>query len=379
MENNNNNDNLFTSMFGIESEEEQIIEQPKAEQASQQPMVEQTVMNNQTVMQEQPMMQNSFQQKTLEQPTFNQATLEPIEQRPAQSQEVIVLDSNTPAKPAEPQTSIVDLNSINPGLNTSINSFQPTEEFKGFDEGNSSYKQIYVAFGVILAVLIIGFPLYSVVDNILNPVPNANVGSGTNSDAEKPTTTVTEKEPEEPKVEVTPIVFDTTLSFDKGYTSNNDELYQTTAFKPTSTEGVIKCENIQSYKTSTSIEKGVVYVYYKDSRAKKIIMSNTQQYTSASTYKTGLAAYAVLNQEVSANKHVELAVRTSEKDRLIQANLLIDMAYGKTIKIDGSKLNFYVVFSYDAPINDAMNKLLNHQTNKGNMACSTIVSNDASI
>ena len=55
------------------------------------------------------------------------------------------------------------------------------------------------------------------------------------------------------------------------------------------------------------------------------------------------------------------------------------MAYGKTLKFDGTNLNYYVVFSYDAPINDAMNKILNNQVNRGNMACSTIVSTDASI
>lgn len=378
MENNNNNDNLFTSMFGIESEEEPVVEQPKVEQPVQpaQPLMQEPTMNDNFA--PQPMMQNSLQQNTFEQPSFNQTQLDPILEQTVQ-EEIIVLDSNTPAQPQEQSAPVVDLNQINPGLNTSINSYQPTEEFQGFDEGNSSYKQIYVAFGVILAIIIIGFPLYSVVDNILNPVPNANVGNGTDNESEKPTTTVTEKEPEKPKVESAPIIFDTTLSFDKGYTSNDNELYQTIAFKPTATEGVIKCEHIKSYKTSTSTEKGIVYIYYKDSRAKKVIMSNNQQYTSVSTYKQGLAAFTALNKEVSGNKNTELTVRTSEKDRLIQANLLIDMAYGKTIKLDGTNLNFYVVFSYDAPINDAMNKLLNHTTNKGNMACSTIVSNDASV
>ena len=201
----------------------------------------------------------------------------------------------------------------------------------------------------------------------------------TDFEEEKPTTTVTEKEPEKPKEEVNPIIFDTTLNFDKGYTTNNDELYQTTAFKPTSTEGVIKCENIKAYKTSTYLEKGIVYIYYRDSRAKKVIISSNQQYNSSSAYNNGVASYAVLKQQIEANKNTEVLIRTSQKDKLIQANILINMAYGKTLKFDGTNLNYYVVFSYDAPINDAMNKILNNQVNRGNMACSTIVSTDASI
>ena len=362
MENNNDN-NLFTSMFGIESEEEpqeqpvqQVVPEPP------QPEIPQPQMNQVIPLQHemQPQMRQPEQPK---------------------EQEIIILDSTPTTQPQqEIQSSQFQNSPSQMDYNIpSINTVPTNEEFTGFDEGPQNFKGIYIVFGVILAILIIGFPLYSVMDNILHPVPNADVGSGNNNEEERPTTTITEKEPEKPKEEVPPIIVDTTLSFDKGYTTNDDELYQTVAFKPTSTEGVIKCENIKAYKTSTYLEKGIVYIYYKDSRAKKVLISTNQQYNSSSAYNTGIASYAVLKQQIEANKNAEVLIRTSQKDNLIQANVLIDMAYGKTLKFDGTNLNYFVVFSYDAPINDAMNKVLNNQVNRGNMACSTIVSNDASI
>lgn len=372
MENNNDN-NLFTNMFGIESEEEPQ-EQPIQQPAPEQPQTMEQPMMNQTMMPQQPMMNQGIPQQPEMQPQMNQPTQ-------PQAQEVIVLDSTPSSIPQQEvgQPSFQNTPSQMDYNIPSINTIPTNEEFTGFDEGTQNFKGVYIAFGVILAILIIGFPLYSVIDNVLHPVPNANIGNGNNNEEERPTTTVTEKEPEKPKEEIKPIIFDTTLNFDKGYTTNNDELYQTTAFKPTSTEGVIKCENIKAYKTSTYLEKGIVYIYYRDSRAKKVIISSNQQYNSSSAYNNGIASYAVLKQQIEANKNTEVLIKTSQKDKLIQANILIDMAYGKTLKFDGTNLNYYVVFSYDAPINDAMNKILNNQVNRGNMACSTIVSTDASI
>lgn len=374
MENNNNN-NLFTSMFGVESEEQPVPQTPQETKVVQ-PVIPTT--NQMPVVE--PVAQVSIS-------TPVEATVIAPPQTPIQApavEEIIVLDSHIPAaqpQPVQEEIKQETINSMNIGNNElSLPEQKQDINFSNNDEVPQNYKLIYALMGLAVFIVVVGFPLYNSLTEKLTSSVNDN--SNETKELNDSTTTVTEKEndtQDAQKPSTPTIIFDTSLDFDKGYTTTSSELYQTTAYNPKSTEGVIKCESIQNYAFTTHVEKTIIYIYYRDSRAKKTISSSTLQYTNANTYKEGVESFVKFKQQLAGNQNADILLRAVEEQRILQVNLLIDLVYGKALQIDGLNMNYYVAFSYDAPIKDAMNKIINNDLNKGNMVCSTIVTNDVSM
>ena len=221
MENNNDN-NLFTNMFGIESEEQPIVETPVQVPA---PVAE---------------------PKSAEQPTMQQPVVEPQVSKPV-VEEIITLDSNKPIEQPveEPAPSLETIN-MNPNYQPVKPSHQTNEiDDLDFDtSNNTNYKGLAIILGITLVVVLLAFPLYTGLNNYLSK--NKEETPQDNPTVETPTS----NEPTTEEPTLPPINFDMDLSFDKGYTNNPNEYHQTVAYKPEQYEGVIKCENIKTIASS---------------------------------------------------------------------------------------------------------------------------------
>lgn len=352
MENNNDN-NLFTNMFGIESEEQPIAETPVAQQT---PIVEQPVVKTQPVPEVQPVVEQQISKPVVE--------------------EIITLDSNKPIEQpvVEPAPSLETIN-MNPNYQPVKPSHQTNEiDDLDFDtSNNTNYKGLAIILGITLVVVLLAFPLYTGLNNYLSK--NKEEAPQDNPPVETPTTN--EPTPEEPTLP--PINFDMDLSFDKGYTNNPNEYHQTVAYKPEQYEGVIKCENIRTMTSSEGQVNIVIYLYYKDLMLKKYMVIDDLKLNNVKSYNDYISYYQSLESLTSNNEHLYTRLLVSNGSYRINFSMLVDLAYNQAIRVPDEKIYYDVEMSYNTPIKNAMNKYLTNKSFSRNMYCSTLATNDASI
>lgn len=356
MENNNNN-NLFTNMFGIESEEQpppqqSPVQEPTPERQQVQPTVQPQVI-------QQPVMQPQVKQQPI-------------------VEEIITLDSNKPIETPvveEPKPSLETIN-----MNPNYQPVKPSHQIDEIDDldynpsNNINYKGLVIILGITLVVVLLAFPIYTGLNNYF---------SKNDEEVQEPqpqTQTPTQQEPTtEETPTLPPINFDMDLSFDKGYSNNPNEYHQTIAYKPEQYEGVIKCENIKTLVSSAGKENVIIYLYYKDLMLKKYMLIDDLKFNNVNTYNDYIAYYQSLEALTSGNEHLYTRILVSDSLYRINFTMLVDLAYNQAIRIPGEKIYYDVQMSYNTPIKNAMNKFLTNKSISGNMYCSTLATNDASI
>ena len=357
MENNNDN-NLFTNMFGIESEEQPIVETPVVTPT---PVVEQPVVETQPVPEAQPVVEQPISKPVVE--------------------EIITLDSNkTIEQPVEePAPSLETIN-----MNPNYQPVKPSHQINEIDDldfdtsNNTNYKGLAIILGITLVVVLLAFPLYTGLNNYLSK--NKEETPQDNPIVEKPTPN--EPTPEEPTPEeptLPPINFDMDLSFDKGYTNNPNEYHQTIAYKPEKYEGVIKCENIKTITSSEGQVNIVIYLYYKDLMLKKYMVIDDLKLNNVKSYNEYISYYHSLESLTSNNEHLYTRLLVTNASYRINFSMLVDLAYNQAIRVPDQKIYYDVEMSYNTPIKNAMHKYLTNKSFSRNMYCSTLATNDASI
>lgn len=351
MENNNDN-NLFTNMFGIESEEpkEQIQPEP-----TPQPVVENNVM-------EQPQQPTPIPQPVPEQKTI--------------VEEIITLDSNKPIVEETPiQIEQPSLNTIN--MNTNYQPVKPIhqQEDLSFDTNNpNNYKSLCIILGITLVVVVLAFPIYIGLNNYFSK----NTDNQNNQPSQEETPSI-QKQPSQQEPTTPVINFDIDLSFDKGYTNNQKEYHQTVAYKPEQTEGIIKCENIKTAVTSQGQFKNIVYLYYKDLMVKKYIQVTDSKLNNSKTYSELVSSYQAFESLTSSSEHLYTKLLVSNASYRINFYMLVDLAYNQAIRVPEENVYYDVLLSYNMPIKNAMNKYLTDPAVSGNFYCSTLATVDTSL
>lgn len=340
-----NNNNLFSSMFGVESEETPTTEPPKTvEQPTFEQPVEQSPLNQQPV-------------------TFSSMQPTPVEiVTPIQSkeEEMVYLDSTPINNPAPIQTPQIPLDQ--PVTNNNHNEIN-------FDDTEKPSPVLII----LLIIVMIGGGLYMAITTFSSPAQKTNK----QPESEQSTTVVTDKEEEKEDKPTAPAVtsFDVSLTFDKGYTTNTKELNQTISYQPEYTEGVIKCESIKARNISGVSNKETVYMYYKESAVKKIITISDAKYPSQSTYNTYLASFKSLKSQAAKYNNLVVDYKGNSSARTINAKVYVDLVYGHNFKFDDTKYIYRIGLSYNTPIKAAMDKLLFNQDYQNNLMCSTIITN----
>lgn len=337
-----NNNNLFTNMFGMESEE-QPLQQPVPEPVPQ------------PVQSVEPVQQTIKPSIQIEQPVI---------------EEIIVLDSNP--TPIEQQTQVVEqptLNSINSNP-TEIKENNINYEEQSVPKENI-YKPICIILGITLLIVVLAFPLYNVVNNYLYSNKEQEVKN------EQPTPQEEPKVEEQPQTPVLNIEFDLDLSFDKGY--NKDEYQRTSSYKPVSSEGVIKCENKNPIMHDQGINNMAIYYYYKDFMVKKLLTVDYLKLNNSTIYNQYINNIQTILSITESNQHLFTKVLVDEHEYRINYYMMADLAYSQAVRIPDSNYYIDITVSYNTPIQSAMNKILGDSNYIGNAYCSTINTQDASL
>ncbi len=349
-----NNNNLFTNMFGIESEEPQLEPEP----------VSKPIENQIPSPIPSPI--------PIEQPT--ESTQQQV------NQEIIVLDSNKPLEQTQVQSEPVQhLSNMNytakpatPMNYQEMDTFAPAKEI--------NYKVICIILVVTLIAVLGAFFLYTGLDSYLENNSSNNNEQSEQKPVEENKQEEPKEEPKAPTTPTTPITFDMTLSFDKGYTTKQHEFHQTQAYKPEASEGVIKCETIRKISDpNIGTAKVIVYIYYKDYMTKKLLSVNEWDLINSKIYNEFLIRLQTINSALSENEHLYTQMIVDKKNYLIDYYMLADLAYNQATNIPDSNYYIDVKLSYNAAIKNAMNKFLLDQRYSGNMYCSTLETSQASI
>lgn len=359
MENNNDN-NLFTNMFGIESEEpkEQVpTEQKNIQTLEPSPVVESTTTPTQ-------------------QPIQTIAPTKPIQE------EIIVLDSNKPTQEPVVEQPVVEEQSLNT-MNLNSNYIPVQTSFESEDDvidlrnlKPSHYKTISIILGITLLVVLLAFLLYFGLNNYLSKNNKEEVQEPvTNQPAPTPTPEPKPVEPTQP-----PINFDLDLSFDNGYTQNPNEYHIKQGFDPTNSEGVVLCESIKPIiYGGVGVQNVFVYIYYKDYQTKKLLTINDWQFINQELYNENLMFFQSTSSMLSGNEHLYTQILVDNKEYIIQYYMLADLAYNQAVRLPDSKYYFDIKISYNTPIKKAMNHFITKEGYTNNMYCSTIITNDTSL
>ena len=341
-----NNNNLFTNMFGVESEETPTTEPPKP---VEQPTFEQPV--EQSPLNQQPVTFSSMQPTPVE-------IVTPIQPK---EEEMVYLDSTPINNPAPIQTPQIPLDQpVTNNIHNEIN----------FDDAEKPSPVLII----LLIIVMIGGGLYMFATTFSSPTPKSPTKPTTN----QPATTVPEKEEEKEEEKPAPPAvtsFDITLNFDKGYTTNEKELNQTASYQPEQTEGVIKCETIKDRNIPGLTNKESVYLYYKDAAVKKVITISDGKYLSQKTYNTYLTSFKALKSESSKYENLIVDYKANNSTLKINAKVYVDLVYGHNFKFDDTDYIYRIGVTYNTPIKAAMDKMFFNQDYKNNMKCSTILTN----
>ncbi len=361
MENNNNDNNLFTSMFGIESEEQQptpaqpvqqtqpvqegkfFSEQPAAPQQPAEPTIELTPnkpAEEQIFLSSDPAPQNQTQpmagqpQMVTQQPMGQPVPQQPMPQPVYQPEYTPQTDYMAPSKESNPAT-------------------------------------IYIIFGLILLVVIVGPMVFSAVSNMNSPVtPNNNQQT-----EEKTEETVPPVEDEEQTPQAPEVTFDGSMSFYKELTTNPKELNQTVGYQPTYDRGVIKCGTTKSRNITGATQTEEIYLYYENYQVKKSLNITKTKASNKSTYNQLVESGKYLKSLDEQNKNYTFSSKQNASTRTYEATTFFELAYGNKISIPETKYYMYLPYSLNTPIKSAMNKILQKEGFKGISTCSTVVTN----
>ena len=236
-------------------------------------------------------------------------------------------------------------------------------------------KIFYAILAVILIVVLVGLPLYTVINNSLD----SNKGTG------EPI----EQTPSEPKKEETPSVtqpiptqpgqinFDMTLSFYKGFVVNEKEINQKVGYLPTNINGVIRCDLEKPMVMGGITTYASTYLHYEDYKLRSAITVTKQVYNDEATYMTTKDATDVY--KTAGDKYETLDVEITKDDATFTVTNIMHyhLIYGHSTFIDD--LNTHIIFSspYSTNIKTAIEKALTTGMNNGNAVCGTLNTENA--
>lgn len=375
--NNNNNDNLFTQMFGLESEQPQTLstktEHPKIETTQSEPATtpatEQRVISAQTNTQTNQVFQQSLASE-LNQKVTQPAPEEPndiVTLSPTKKEEIIEL-TDTPISKEEPQEVATEPKFDPNALPTEPYDYVPSptypgEENIGISSSNGIGVKIFLVL-IIVIVLVCGWLYYY--NTVLDPAeetPTQEVNKESEEEIEEP----------EEKVEETPkINFTQSLAFYKGLVSDENELNQEFPYEPAATTGVVRCELIEPMKDSETTINIHAYLYYEDYKLKKTYLQQITNFKDKSTFNQNVTA---IEEIVNSYNNTEVLTVDSQIDKTSQTikfGMFSNLAYGSYTNSSQEGMIAKIKFNYDDSIKKAMSTMYGLDGMIGNIKCSSV-------
>lgn len=382
-QNNNNNDNLFTQMFGLESEQP-VTEAPTVPLTSapvtEVPTIPTESTTSAPTTQPVPQPQNEL----INALNFNNTSSTQVSQPTTEPQNDIMMLAPTTQEELEERTTpetepepIIQETRFNPNsLPTTPTDYVPTQ-FPTYEtpdiyeenttQGKYYFKLILIIVGVFAAIG--GWFLFYT--NVLKEDNDKEAEQVMQAKQEE---TVEEQEeneePEEPLVY--PIQFDEEMNFFHSLTTNENELYQTEPYTPEKTTGVIVCTNLQPYSFGSGAIMNEYYLYYEDYKLKKTIHNEISAYSSKEDYATMEQGYAALQQSWADKEGIKVKVNSYPDKLAFHTVAYFNLAYGNYFVTDhDSNIYYRLRYDYNDNIKSTMGTLLGIEA--GNLVCSSVI------
>lgn len=382
--NNNNDENLFTQMFGLESE------QPKTEaptmpitEAPTQPMtspVQVVPTTPQTEPQTQPMPQNELLAafNFNSNPTQQQTVIQPVQKQnevmtlaPTSAQE---LEQRT-TPPTEPEP-VFEETRFNPNaisstpdnyVPTNFSKYDGTEIYEENTTEGKYFMKLALVFIGVAAVVGGWFFFYT---NVLKEENDKIAEQAEKLNNQKEEQKEEEEIPEEPVIY--PIEFDEEMNFYHSLTTNKNELKQTEPFTPEKSTGVIVCTNLKPYSFGSGAIINEYYLYYEDYKLKKTIHNEISAYTSQEDYNTMALGYSSLQQMWADKEGIKVKVNAYPEQLAFHTIAYFNLAYGNYFVTDhDSNIYYRLRYDYNENVKDTMGTLLGVEID--NLVCSSVI------
>lgn len=373
--NNNNNDNLFTQMFGLESEQPQTplpqTEPPKVENTpptlTPSPTTEQRIISSQPVLQTNQVYQQSLASE------LNQKTIQPIKEKnndvvtlsPTKKEEIIELTINQNTK-EEPQETPTEPK-FNPNAIPSEpydyiqNPTYPGEENIGIPSSNGVGLKIFLTLILVIALVCGWLYYYNIVLDPVEETPTQKI------DEEIEETDETEEVEETPKIN-----FTQSLAFYKGLVSDEKEINQEFPYEPSATTGVVRCELIEPLKDDGVTINVHAYLYYEDYKLKKTYIQQISNFEDKNIFEQNVTT---IEEFVNSYNNTEVLTLDSQIDKTSQTikfGMFSNLAYGSYTNSLQDGMISKVKFNNDDSIKKAMSTMYGLEGMIGNVKCSSV-------
>ncbi len=243
-------------------------------------------------------------------------------------------------------------------------------------------KAFYLIFGIILLVVIVGLPLYSSINNSLNP--QTGVSEPIKEEPkEEPKEDENKEQQENPTItEQTPnneIVFDMSLEFDKGLVSNPKEINQKVGFLPTELTGIIRCDFEKPVVMEGITMLGSTYLHYENYKLVGAITVTKQQYPTETLYNETKDATLIYQNAGDKNDSLDVKIIQDDSTKTVTNIMKYNLEYGNSTYIEELETNILFSSVHGTNIKTAIEKALVTGANSGNAVCSSIVTSDAGL
>lgn len=373
MQDNNNNDNLFTQMFGLETEEPKI-EEPKnpAEPVTQVlPNIPKEVSNPSPDATPKSEIKLEPETKIIVGISPQNNDLNKLNFSNQEESEVINLSSSETSQSLSNNEKVeLSTNNQYDLSNYYSNTQNDIEDFTAFEEsdiknGTSAILKVFLILLIVLSLFGGWYFIYNIVLSSKEETLTENV-----PDNNTQTENIQVLEPVE--VEEKIIVFDENLSFERGLTSNTSEQYQTVAYTPNDKTGVIKCSSTESISNETFNQDVNLYLYYENYQLKKTLQVSTEKYSTTENFQLGILIGEIFIESWEETEGIKYTYIPNSNTKEIQTTMLLNLAYGSYYPTNSQEYYIKSEYTYNENIKTAINKTLNLEHYKNKITCSTL-------
>lgn len=373
---NENNDSLFTQMFGLESEQptelppkEEVKEVPKIEEPVEK-APEQKIIKANNIEETDSVFQNNLSQ--LNQTLAPKKPLESEQQEMTLSptkkvEETIFLTDEPIKKEEEEKEEVIEEVKFDPNaIPTEPYDYKPSNNFEQYPLENASKSSVFLKFLLILLCVggLIGgwILLYSTV-----LAPEEEINNTTETEEQE---TTEEETPEEPEVEK--IEFSQSLSFYKGLTDNPDELNREYPYDPENKTGVVLCEFITPLTENNCTVELKVFLYYENYLTKKTYSQQVNTLKDDTSFQEYINAAQIMESNFTDSESLSIDSKIDYNNKQVSIGLFSNLAYGSYTNAGDTGLILKTKIDYDDNIKTAMAQIYGIEDFIGNIKCSTV-------
>lgn len=282
-----------------------------------------------------------------------------------QAQPVQPTTPQQPVKMVVPQPAPVQQPSIQPAANVK-------KQVQEIEEPNA--KVFYAVFAIILLVVLVGLPIYTSFQNMLETNNNTSEPVEQQEQQQNQTTDNTQTTPETPNEQPTPqqpeeIKFNMSLEFDKGFVTNEKEINQKSGYLPTPLNGVIRCDMEAPTQTLDITTYSSTYLHYENYKLRSAITVTKQVYTNPSTYSENKDATLIYKNAGDTNESLDVEIKQDDENLIVTNIMQFNLMYGHETYVEELQTNLMFSSQYNTNIKNAIANVIQ---SSNNIVCGTL-------